>query len=411
MPGWYPCCCGEDGVFTSDCGKVCLSITGATINPASVCSGYTDLDIDRENFEVDLKKPPGVNEFTGACNSGSFGQPTPFPYIAWRNCLGFPGEMGPDIYPYGEACVGCFQLPGKFPNLVYQPSYGTPASPATITCFDDDHPTWGSYWNQCTGGVYIDREGYAWVTIDNKIINWHTSGLGSSNWRRFINWPAYFKSTQKVTNPFKCEQNLQFDFVCQSEPWDAYYKSDGSVTIPMPVDFSGATITMKMSNCFKCNFCTNCEVPTELSAVVSGITNGSCLNCNLINGTWSCPNFSTFSSSIGEICSWGSSCYNWPSYSGPCGNFAESASLTVQGVVEYDGGVPTRKMKAYLDFYNNVANCNPFVQPISRVIWEKTYDQDGVDCSNFENELLFYVSANNTPCDFSGSSVLVSVVP
>ena len=90
MPGWYPCCCGEDGVFTSDCGKVCLSITGATINPASVCSGYTDLDIDRENFEVDLKKPPGVNEFTGACNSGSFGQPTPFPYIAWRNCLGFP---------------------------------------------------------------------------------------------------------------------------------------------------------------------------------------------------------------------------------------------------------------------------------------------------------------------------------
>lgn len=413
MPGWYPCCCGQDGPdFTSECGPVCLSITGAEIEELSNCAGYLDLDIDRENFEVDLKRPPGLNEFTGACNSGSFGQPEPFPYMAWRNCLGHPGEMEPDIYPYGEACVGCFQLPGKFPNLVYQPNYGGAAIPSTITCFDDEHPTWGAYWEQCTGGVYIDREAYVWVTIDNKIINWITSRLGSTGWRNFVNWPAYFKSTQKVTDPFDCDQNLEFDFVCQSEPWDAYYKPDGSATIKMPVDFSNATITMKMGECFKCNFCTSCGVANELSAVVTGVVNGSCGSCNLLNGTWSCPNFSTFKTSIGEICSWGSPCFTWTGNTGPCGNFQESASMVVQGTTEYVLGVPTRKLKATMEFYSNIGYCNPFTAPTSYVTWERTFDEEGLDCTNFENELLLFVSSSSDlACDFSGSSVFVSVAP
>lgn len=421
MPGWYPCCCGQDGPdFTSECGTICMSVTGTKVNSLSNCSGYLDLDIDRENFEVITSKP---DIYTFGCDgsqgAGLFGNqsynydfkthpddwPVPVPEESkypWERCR--ERMETPVDYPGNEACVACFDLPGSFPNMVHE--VGATCATDNIACFDQDDPTYGSLHIPCSGKIFIASDAHVWIMIYNII-----RGLnGQSNFNSVVWWPAVFKSVEKVTDPFTCEQNLTFDFLCQSQPWNIKSCSEGA--IPLAVDFSETEITMKLSNCFKCSFCTSCEVQTELSAVVSGVVNGTCGSCNLLNGTWSCPNFSSYTNSLGEVCSWGSQCFTWTGNTGPCGNANESASLVVQGLTEYDLGVPTRKLKATMRFYNNIGYCNPFTTPTSYVIWERTFDEDGVDCTSFENELLLFVSSSSDlACDFSGSSLLVSVAP
>ena len=404
---WFPCCCGTDGgPWEPCCGTVCMSVTGATINSDSACSSYTGLDIDRENFEV-VTNPKGEfwkcgpdNYYRGmGWRKAEFGGMLKSP---WEICQ---DEMEEPIeYPGETHCLGCFDLKGKFPNLLHQPNYSNCAL-TDYVCFDDTSVYSGIH-EECQGRIYIASDGHVWVQIYNVGYDINRSGLSGG----VSYYPAVWRSKERINCPFNCNQNLTFEFLCQSHPIDRYACSP--IPIPMPVDFSTAEITMKMSRCFKCSVCETCDTAKELSAVVSGVVFGSCANCNLLNGTYSCPNFFSSEGSLGERCSWGSSCFAFDPFNGPCGQTSESVSMVVQMFsTVVAGGSIVRKMQANLRYWSNSSNCTFLAPPTASVFYEKEYtDGAGLDCNNFSGEVLTYVSGSNTSCDFSGSTVTVSAV-